>query len=136
MELDKTEQVEKDLERLGFAPLIREMRQKIQGKDQLLLAYRDPGHVQKKMPMLCIVDIRLHGMKDEYYIHNYSATITKENKDRLSEKYITRSRTFYLKKGEIPAIQEARQLVEKDISRKLEQKKVKRKEKYNKKGLR
>jgi hypothetical protein len=136
MEQDKIEQVEKDLERLGFAPLIREMRQKIQGKDQLLLAYSDPGPVQKKMPMLCIVDIRLHGMKDEYYIHSYSATITKENKDRLSEKYITRSRTFYLKKGEIPTIQEARQILQHDILRKQLQKEVKREQKHkNKKRL-
>jgi hypothetical protein len=100
------------------------------------LAYRDPGAVQKNMPMICIVDIRLHGMKYEYYIHNYSATITKENKDRLSEKYINRSRTFYSKKGEIPTIQEARHMIQEDISRKLKQKKVKRIEKQNKKGLR
>lgn len=136
MELDKTATLANDLERLGFAPLIREMRQKIQGKDQLLLAYRDPGPVQKKMPMLCIVDIRLHGMKDEYFIHNYTATIAKENKDRLSEKYLIRTRTFHSKKGEIPTIQQARQLVQQDISRKQEQKEVKRKKKQHKRGLR
>lgn len=136
MEVDKMATLEDDLRRLGFAPLVREMRQKIQGKDQLLLAYSDHTGAQDIMPMLCIIDIRLHGMKGEYFIHNYSASITKENKDRLSEKYITRTRKFYSKKGEIPTVQEARQLVQQDISRKLTQKKVKRNEKNNKKKLR
>ena len=132
MNQDKTDKLKEELKRLGFGALIPEVRRKVKDQEQLLLAYRDPGNVQKDMPMLCIVDIRLHSIRDEYFIHNYGATMTKEIKDKSYEKFLTRSKTFYSGTKELPTTTQARHLLQQDIFQKQLKKEVKREQKQNK----
>lgn len=133
MNQDKTGNLEKDMERIGFGDLIQEMKDKIRDREHLLLAYRDPGNKLKKMSMVCILDIRLHGKLHEYCLHNYSATMTKEMGNRSMEKYITCTRIFSGSDEPLPDLRRARQILQHDILRKEMQKAVRIEKKRNRK---